>query len=76
MPKKFEKEFITFCENQNFEVNPNQITVIEKLEEFHHTNFKPFFSKLFSKQQSKKGFYLYGGVGVGKTMIFNFFPSR
>ena len=23
MPKKFEKEFISYCENQNLEVNPN-----------------------------------------------------
>jgi cell division protein ZapE len=27
----------------------------------------------FFKQSSKKGFYLYGGVGVGKTMILDFF---
>ncbi len=73
MPKKFEKKFITYCENQDLEVNPNQIAVIEKLDKYHHTNFKSFFSKLFSKKQSKKGFYLYGGVGVGKTMILNFF---
>ena len=32
-----------------------------------------FFFKFFSKQKTKKGFYLYGGVGVGKTMILNFF---
>ena len=32
MPKKFEKEFISYCENQNLEVNPNQIKVIKKLE--------------------------------------------
>ena len=73
MPKKFEKEFISYCENQDLEVNPNQITVIKKLEDYHHTNYKPFFSKLFFNQQSKKAFYLYGGVGVGKTMILNFF---
>lgn len=76
MPKKFEKEFISYCKNQDLEVNLNQITVIKKLEEYHHTNFKSFFSKLFSKQQSKKGFYLYGGVGVGKTMILNFFYDQ
>ena len=28
---------------------------------------------MFSKKSSKKGFYLYGDVGVGKTMILNFF---
>ena len=73
MPKKFEKKFISFCENQDLEVNHNQITVIKKLEYYHHNNYKSFFTKLFSKQISKKGFYLYGGVGVGKTMILNFF---
>ena len=73
MPKKFEKEFISYCENQNLEVNPNQIKVIKKLEDYNNSNYKSFFSKLFSKQKTKKGFYLYGGVGVGKTMILNFF---
>ena len=76
MPKKFEKEFISYCENQDLEVNPNQITVIKKLEYYHHNNYKSFFSKLFSQQQSKKGFYLHGGVGVGKTMLLNFFYNK
>ena len=73
MPKTFEKDFISYCNNQELEVNPNQIAVIKKLEQYHQSNFKSFFSKLFSKQNSKKGFYLFGGVGVGKTMILNFF---
>ncbi len=73
MPKKFEKEFISYCEIQNLEVNPNQIKVMKKLENYHYSNYKSYFSKLFSKQKTKKGFYLYGGVGVGKTMILNFF---
>ena len=37
MPKKFEKEFISYCENQNLEVNPNQIKVIKKLEDMDAT---------------------------------------
>ena len=73
MPKTFEKDFISYCNNQELEVNPNQIAVIKKLEHYYQSNFKSFFSKLFSKQNSKKGFYLFGGVGVGKTMILNFF---
>ena len=32
MSKKFEKEFISYCENKNLEVNTNQIKVIKKLE--------------------------------------------
>ena len=73
MPKKFEKEFISFCESQNLQVNPNQINIIKKLEDYYQSNYKSFLAKLFSKKKSKKGFYLYGGVGVGKTMILNFF---
>ena len=76
MPKTFEKDFISYCNNQELEVNPNQIAVIKKLEQYYHSNFKSFFSKLFSKQNSKKGFYLFGGVGVGKTMILNFFIDQ
>ena len=76
MPKKFEKNFIYYCENQDLEVNYNQITVIKKLDDYYYNNYKSFFSKLFSKQKSKKGFYLYGGVGVGKTMILNFFYNH
>ncbi len=76
MPKSFEKEFISFCEDQDLEVNINQINVIKKLEQYYQINFKSFFSKLFSKKLSQKGFYLYGDVGVGKTMILNFFFDR
>ena len=64
MPKKFEKKFISYCENQDLEVNHNQINVIKKLEAYHRSNYKSFISKLFSKQKSKKGFYLFGWVGV------------
>ena len=58
MSKSFEKEFISFCENQNLEVNPNQIKIIKKLEDYYNSNYKLFFSKLFSKENTKKGFYL------------------
>ncbi len=67
--KKFEKEFISYCENQDLEVNHNQVTVIKKLADYYQTNYKSFFSKLFSKQKTKKGFYLHGDVGVGKISV-------
>ena len=76
MSKLFEKEFISFCEDQDLELNINQIKVIKKLEQYYRINFKTFFSKLFSKKSSQKAFYLYGDVGVGKTMILNFFFDR
>ena len=73
MSKSFEKEFVSFCKNQGFEINLNQINVIKKLEEYYKINFKSFLLKLFSKKLSQKAFYLHGDVGVGKTMILNFF---
>jgi len=73
MANKLQKEFISYCNNQQLEVNTNQIDAINQLEQYYQGNFQSYFSKLFSKKSFKKGFYLYGGVGVGKTMILNFF---
>ena len=73
MAKNFQKDFLTYCNRQDLEINPNQLEVIKKLEQYYKSNFKSFFSKLFSNQSSQKGFYLFGDVGVGKTMILNFF---
>ena len=76
MVKKFQKEFISYCNNQQLEVNSNQVEVVKRLEHYYQENFQSYLSKLFLKKSSKKGFYLYGGVGVGKTMILNsFFDS-
>ena len=73
MVKKFQKKFVSYCNNQQLEVNSNQIEVVKRLEQYYQGNFQSYFSKLFLKKSSKKGFYLYGDVGVGKTMILNFF---
>jgi len=73
MIKKFQKEFISYCNSQQLEVNSNQIKVVDRLKEYYQGNFQSYFSKLFSKKSFQKGFYLYGDVGVGKTMILNFF---
>ena len=73
MKKYLENKFIHYCDSENFEINQNQIYVINKLEDYYKKNFKSFFSRLFKKKYQKKGFYLYGDVGVGKTMILNFF---
>jgi len=68
------KLFLNHCKKNNLEVNVNQIYLIEELNHFHNLNFdKSFFKKIFSKKVSKSGFYLQGDVGVGKTMILNFF---
>ena len=66
--------FINHCKKNNLEIHDNQIDLIEKLNKFYNLNFnKSFLKKIFSKKNSKFGFYLQGDVGVGKTMILNFF---
>ena len=68
------KLFLTHCKKNNLEVNLNQINLIEEINKFYNSNFdKSFIRKIFSKKDSKPGFYLQGDVGVGKTMILNFF---
>jgi cell division protein ZapE len=68
------KLFLNYCKKNNLEVNPNQIYLIEELNQFYNLNYdKSFLKKIFSKKISKPGFYLQGDVGVGKTMILNFF---
>jgi len=73
MTKNLEKKFISYCNSKNFEINQYQLKVIDKLQNYYKENFKSFFFNFFSKSSSKKSFYLYGGVGVGKTMLLNFF---
>jgi cell division protein ZapE len=68
------KVFLNHCKKNNLEVNDNQLVLIEELNNFYKLNFnKSFLKKIFSKKSTKSGFYLQGDVGVGKTMILNFF---
>ena len=70
----FKKLFLDYCNNKKLEKNDNQINILENINNFYHANFNNFFLiNLFSKKNNKVGFYLYGDVGVGKTMILNFF---
>ena len=66
MPNNFENSFIEFCRKNKFEINKKQLEIVKVLENFFYTK-KRFFD-FFSKKK-KKCFYLYGNVGVGKTMI-------
>jgi len=71
---KLNRLFLNHCKKNNLEVNPNQIALIEELNQFYSLNFnKSILRKIFSQKKSKPGFYLQGDVGVGKTMILNFF---
>ncbi len=66
--------FKNFCKKNNLEINNYQLTIIDQLKNFYKLNFNDsIFNKFFSKNDLKSAFYLHGGVGVGKTMILNFF---
>ena len=71
---KLKKLFIEHCKTKGFEINNNQIIIIDFITKFYRDNFSyNFFSNIFSKRKNIPGFYLQGDVGVGKTMILNFF---
>ncbi len=68
------KLFLNHCEVKQYEINQNQLDLINHLENYYKINFKQsFLDKIFKKGNNKLGFYLVGDVGVGKTMILNFF---
>ena len=70
----FKKLFIETCNSKGLEINNSQVKIIELISKFYQENFNiSFMSYLFSKKKSKLGFYLQGDVGVGKTMILDFF---
>ena len=69
--------FIKYCEDEAYEINQNQLAIIDDLKNFYTDNFKQnLITKIFRKKNIKLGFYLVGDVGVGKTMILNFFFTR
>mgnify|MGYP003388836181 CR=1 FL=1 len=71
------KLFLKHCEDQQYEINQNQLNIINYLKIYYIENFKnSFLKKYFRKKKSKPGFYLVGDVGVGKTMILNFFFNK
>ena len=62
--------FSEFCNKNKFEINKKQIEILNSLEKFIFSKNKLF--NFFSKKEDPSCFYLYGNVGVGKTMIANF----
>ncbi len=71
------KSFLEYCEKEQFEINQSQLKIINNLENYYEENFKQsYLTKFFKKKNYKPGFYLVGDVGVGKTMILNFFFDK
>tara|TARA_B100001121_G_scaffold307894_1_gene330485 strand:- start:492 stop:1538 length:1047 start_codon:yes stop_codon:yes gene_type:complete len=71
------ESFLEYCKKESLEVNQNQLKIIDQLNSYYKENFeKSFFKKFFKKKNIKLGFYLVGDVGVGKTMLLNFFLSK
>ena len=66
--------FKEFCRQNKFEINSQQKEIIYLLEKFL-THKETFLSSFFQKKE-KFCFYLYGNVGVGKTMLLNFVYER
>jgi cell division protein ZapE len=63
--------FIKHCEDHQYEINHNQLEIVELFKIYYLENFKQSFLTRFFKKKNKLGFYLVGDVGVGKTMILN-----
>ena len=71
------KQFLHHCLNNRFQQNDKQIRTLELLVNFNKKSIsKNILFKLFSKLDQKLGFYLFGDVGVGKTMLLNFFFNQ
>jgi cell division protein ZapE len=69
--ESLKESFLKYCEEKKYEKNINQIEIIEHLINFIKS--KKNFLNLIFKSKEKKCLYLYGDVGVGKTMILNYF---
>ena len=64
------------CANGEIENNQKQEELIHKLSEFFKDNSKGFLGSIFSFAERKKNkncFYIYGNVGIGKTLIMDIF---
>jgi cell division protein ZapE len=68
------KLFLIDCKNKKLKINDSQLALINLLIKFYENCFNNYFlNKFFFKENKKLGFYLTGEVGVGKTMLLNFF---
>ena len=53
----FKDLFLEHCKKNKFNINQNQIKVIEQLESYHNKNFKnSLLKKIFKKNSDELGF--------------------
>ena len=52
MPKTLEEKFRSFCNSKNLEINKDQITTIQILENFYNENFNFSILNFFKKKKS------------------------
>ena len=50
MSKNLEEKFRSFCNSKNLEINKNQITTIQILEDFYNKNFHSSIFDFFKKK--------------------------
>ena len=72
--KTFQNLFLEFCKKNKLEINKQQIQIINLLNDFISPKKK--LLSFLSKSKEKLCFYLHGNVGVGKTMLLNFFYNE
>ena len=69
MSSSLQDSFKEFCKKNKYEINKKQLEILKSLEAFISPRNKLF--NFFSKKD-QSCFYLYGNVGVGKTMLANY----
>jgi len=67
------KKFLKHCSDKKYQKNNEQINTLKLLVKFFNQNNKSLINQFFFRNKNKLGFYLYGEVGVGKTMLLDFF---
>jgi len=72
--KSFTNIFKNHCINHNLEKSSYQQELVTKLSKFtKEINSHTSWLKWLLKKPQKSGFYIFGDVGVGKTMIMNLY---
>ena len=68
------KVYEQLCKDKHIEHNIKQKDLVIELDKFLLGSSRNFIKKLFRyNSNQKKCFYLYGGVGIGKTLIMDLF---